>query len=244
MSNQLQKITIFSFLEWLVNGFKLFYTKFVHVMLISFIFLMTFIVIFLASAKAPDNFIFASIISGLLSMIFPLTLSALSVASKEYALNETISIRNAISIPFRFYNLRLVIVYALLILIISFSSRYLIIIFPDHLNGISYTMGAILAFLQLLILVAIPMNINNHGKFLPFHTLFYAIKCIAKNFIPCLLFILAVFVILLVVILIAQGTTKLFGQYALILYVLELWFFATWISLSSVLMTNAISNHN
>ena len=240
---QLPKVTIFSFLGWLGNAFKIFYSKFIPLMLISFTFLVLFVIIFLASAKGPDSFIFSSFISGLLSMVFPLTLSGLTIASNAYLKQQPVSIPDALLTPFRFYNLRLIIVYSLLILVLSFATRYLALTFPLYANEISYAMGAILAFLQLVILVAIPMNVNNQGKFLPFHTLFYAIKNIAKNFIPCLLFILVIFALLLVVILIAQLASKVLGQYALILYVFELWFFATWISLSSVLMTNAINGY-
>mgnify|MGYP000234542174 FL=1 len=105
---------------------------------------------------------------------------------------------------------------------------------PEYQAVLSYILEATLALLQIVMLIAIPANITYQGK--PFHALAYGLCAFGVNFIPCMLFLLIVFVILFAAIAVAKLVALLIGTWALIIYVLELWLFVTWLGLASAKM--------
>ena len=127
-----------------------------------------------------SNFVIVTIASLCLSLIFLYfyLVWLLRSISKGYMKNYNLKL------IFRAFwqgtNLRLVIVYALLVLLVSLSCSYLLYLLPEYQAVLSYILEAALVLLQIIMLIAIPANISYQGK--PFHALAYGLRAFVCKF--------------------------------------------------------------
>ncbi len=229
-----RRVKISCFLRWISSGFMSLWLNPWRLLFLSAICLSLFGFGLLAGSILQSNFVIVTIASLCLSLIFPLLLSCLAIAEYKQSLHEDLSFKSIFSKFWQGTNLRLVFVYALLVLFVSLSCSYLLYLLPEYQAILSYILEVLLALLQIVMLIAIPANITYQGK--PFHALAYGLRAFGVNFLPCMLFLLMVFVILFAAIAVAKLVALLIGTWALIIYVLELWLFVTWLGLASAKM--------
>lgn len=229
-----QRVKFSAFLHWISAGAISLWLNPWRLLLLSAICLSLFGFGLLAGSVLQSNFVIVTIASLCLSLIFPLLLSCLAIAEYKQGLHEELQFKLIFRAFWQGTNLRLVIVYALLVLLVSLSCSYLLYLLPEYQAVLSYILEIVLALLQIIMLIAIPANISYQGK--PFHALAYGLRAFGVNFIPCMLFLLIVFISLFAAIAVAKLAALLIGSWALIIYVLELWLFVTWLGLASAKM--------
>jgi hypothetical protein len=229
-----QRVKVSYFLRWIITGAASLWLNPWRLLLLSAACLSLFGLGLFAGSILQSNFVIVTIASLCLSLIFPLLLSCLAIAELKQSYHEELQFKLIFRQFWQGTNLRLVIVYALLVLLVSLSCSYLLYLLPEYQAVLSYILETILALLQIIMLIAIPANISYQGK--PFHALAYGLRAFGVNFIACMLFLLVVFVILFAAIAVAKLVALLIGTWALIIYVLELWLFVTWLGLASAKM--------
>ncbi len=240
LSVRVNRVKFLSFIGWITAGIQTFRQSSLKYLLISAIFMFIFLMVFIISSQFQGEFVFSLIITSILSLMFPLGLASLCIASREYQQNQVIQIKKVFADLFAGPSIRLTIVYVLILLLISIASSYILLKLPTMQVAFSYLLEVAYVILQMIILIAIPMNILVDDKMPPFQALGTASKALLANFVPCLIFIICVFAILIVAIILAKAFSLLVGSAAIFIYLIELWIFVIWLSLSSVAMVKSI----
>lgn len=240
VSSPINKVKFFSFINWSYFGLLEFRKSPLKFMLISAVFLILFTIVFLLSSLYQGTFIYASSITFLLSLMFPTGFASLVIAYREYDEVGKIEALKTFRKLITGHSLRLIIVYVLLLMLVSLGSGYLAFIFPASQKIADYTMEVILVFLQTLILIAIPVNLLIDRNLEPFHAMWFSAKALFINLIPCMLFMLSVFLILVILIMLAKFAGLWLGKIALLFYLFELWAFVIWLCLAAVGMTKSL----
>ena len=237
---KINKVKFLGFFGWIIAGIQTFRQSPLKYLLISAIFMLIFLMVFIISSQFQGEFVFSLIITSILSLMFPLGLASLCIASREYQQNQVIHIKRVFADLFAGPSIRLTIVYVLILLLISIASSYILLKMPTMQVAFSYLLEVAYVLLQMIILVAIPMNILVDDRMPPFQVLGISTKALLTNFVPCLIFIFCVFAILIVAIILAKAFSLLVGAAAIFIYLVELWLFIIWLSLSSVAMVKSI----
>ncbi len=238
----INKVKFSYFLRWAKFAVSSLWLNPWRLLLLSAGCLPLFLLIFVAGNFIQSSFIIVTIASLGLSLIFPILLAALAIVARRLRQQQPVLYRVIVSEFWHGANLRLIFVYALLVLFFSLSCNYLLFLIPEYKLVLSYALEVILAILQIIMLIAIPLNTQFSGK--PFHVLAYSTRAFVINFVPCMLFLLMVLLILFGAIALAKLAALLIGTWALIIYVLELWLFVTWLGLATANMSHDLFTIN
>ena len=238
------RVPLWSFIFWLKDGFGVLVKNWLKAFAVSLV-CMLLVVIFLVIGKLfASNSLAVMIISASLSVIFPILIACLS---NLYLLfyQQQLSLKKIFKGLMQGYILRLIIVYLLLALAISIGAELIAAKLPNSVQIVNISMQSLLMLLQIVILIALPMNILASGKYLPFRALLIGLKAGIINLIPCLLFVLCFFGLLLLAIFVGLQARNLIGEYAIVVYFIELIILTSWLGLSSAAMAkNLFAYHS
>lgn len=237
---KIKRVPVADFVNWIIAACKIFWLNPLKLLLVSFSFLAGFILIL-----GLGDYFYAStygsmIAAFMISLIFPVTLSAITIANQQYEQYNQISFRNVYRKIIQLANLRLVLVYVLLVMFCAFGYNYAFSLLEIDNPVLNYGVQGIFILLQFIILLAIPGNLYLQKEMKPFHLLFVSLKAMLINIIPSVIFIVVVFLVLIIAILIAKYLAVLIGKIAILFYLVELWIFITWLSLCAITMTRSI----
>jgi hypothetical protein len=241
---QIKRVALLSFIFWIKDGFMLMWRNALKTLTISAIWMIVFAVFMIVGKLFAANYIASIIISIGLSLILPLLIASLAAAVELIGRAEPWRFRQVFALLRPGATIRLIIIYVLMSLVISLGSQYLAGLFPANEIIFNLVMDVLLLFLQLVILISLPMSVYQRGITLPFRALGIGLRGLVINFIPCILFLICIFLLILLALAIALLFTKLLGEYALIIYIIEMVLFLTCFGLSSAVMSERIVEQN
>jgi|GEM_PF-1799411 len=237
---QIKRASLKSSIGWLIEAGKILFKSPVNFMLVSLPFLFCFIIVLALNSYYYNNNYGIAIATFVMSLVFPFTISAISNAYRQYNHNNRIKLLDVYLAIFKSSNLRLILVYVLLVMFFSFASNYLFSIFEIVDNMVGYIVQLVFILFQFVILLAIPAGMYTGYQMKPFKMIFISLKAMMINIVSCVIFIIVVFIVLILAILIAKYLAILVGKFAIGIYLIELWIFVTWLCLGAVTMSKEI----
>lgn len=235
-----KKTRFFDGISWIIEGMRIFSKKPLPLLIVSLPFLFGFTGIMWINIQGVYTASGALLATFVLSLIFPLSVQAITVSYKQFEDNQEIRLSKSYNQVFSFNGLRLILVYVLLVLFCSFGSNYFFSLVQSESVTINYVFQSVFIILQFIILLAIPLNVYSKKPIRPFRILFLSLIGLIRNFIPCLTVIISAFILLIIAILLAKYLAIVAGKGAIVFYLLELWLFVTWLGTTAIAMFKAI----
>lgn len=235
-----KKTRFFDGISWIIEGMRIFSKKPLPLLIVSLPFLFGFTGIMWINIQGVYTTSGALLATFVLSLIFPLSVQAITVSYKQFEDNHEIRLSKSYNQVFSLNGLRLILVYVLLVLFCSFGSNYFFSLVQSESVIINYVFQSVFIILQFIILLAIPLNVYSKKRIRPFRILFLSLIGLIRNFIPCLTVITSAFILLILAILLAKYLAIVAGKGAIVFYLLELWLFVTWLGTTAIAMFKAI----
>lgn len=242
---QINRVKFTSFLQWYKSGFSVLKQHFFKTALITVILIAAFAGFFAVGMLFGDSYLVRVVIAIGMSLIFPLLIGA--QAGNYFCLVSNPaewSLKKIFAGLTKWNIIRLIVTYLLLALLVSLGGQYLQLQYNELTPLINIVVDILLVALQLILFIALPINILAGGKILPFKSLSLGIRAIIRNFTPALAFIFILLLLLLVAVFIALPLVKFIGIYALIVYVLEIALFLMFLGLCVTAMANDLISLN
>ncbi|TXI92904.1 MAG: hypothetical protein E6Q33_05095 [Neisseriales bacterium] len=235
-----KKTKFFDGISWIIEGMRIFLKKPLPLLIVSLPFLFGFTGIMWINIQGVYTASGALLATFVLSLIFPLSVQAITVSYKQFEDNQEVRLSKSYNQVFSLNGLRLILVYVLLVLFCSFGSNYFFSLVQSESVIINYVFQSVFIVLQFIILLAIPLNVYSKKRIRPFRILFLSLIGLIRNFIPCLTVIISAFILLILAILLAKYLAIVAGKGAIVFYLLELWLFVTWLGTTAIAMFKAI----
>lgn len=235
-----KKTKFFDGISWIIEGMRIFLKKPLSLLIVSLPFLFGFTGIMWINIQGVYTASGALLATFVLSLIFPLSMQAITVSYKQFEDNQEVRLSKSYNQVFSLNGLRLILVYVLLVLFCSFGSNYFFSLVQSESVIINYVFQSVFIVLQFIILLAIPLNVYSKKGIRPFRILFLSLIGLIRNFIPCLTVIISAFILLILAILLAKYLAIVAGKGAIVFYLLELWLFVTWLGTTAIAMFKAI----
>ncbi len=235
-----KKTRFFDGISWIIEGMRIFSKKPLPLLIVSLPFLFGFTGIMWINIQGVYTASGALLATFVLSLIFPLSVQAITVSYKQFEDNQEVRLSKSYNQVFSLNGLRLILVYVLLVLFCSFGSNYFFSLVQSESVIINYVFQSVFIVLQFIILLAIPLNVYSKKRIRPFRILFLSLIGLIRNFIPCLTVIISAFILLILAILLAKYLAIVAGKGAIVFYLLELWLFVTWLGTTAIAMFKAI----